>query len=103
MTQISFERSGGFMGRKVSLQLSLEELPASQSETLQRLLDEADFFNLPENLITSPLPDEFVYTITVEAGTRKRTIRVSDTSASESLRPLLEELSRRARSGRVNK
>jgi len=91
------------MGRKVSINLDLDELPARQSRTLQRLLDEADFFNLPENLISKSLPDGFRYTITVEEETVIRTVQLSDTTAPEALRPLLEDLSRRVRSKKATK
>jgi hypothetical protein len=103
MTQITFERTGGFMGRKVRFNLNLDELPANQSRTLQRLLDESDFFNLPENLISQPMPDAFTYTITVEEKMVIRTVRLSDTTATDALRPLLDNLSRRARSAQVRK
>jgi hypothetical protein len=103
MKKIIFERSGGFMGRKISIDLDLDKLPASQSRKLQRLLDEADFFNLPENLISNSLPDGFSYTITVEEETEIRTIQLSDTTAPEAVRPLLENLSRWARSKKPTK
>jgi hypothetical protein len=99
MTQIAFERTGGLLGRKVHLSLDLDKLPADQSRELQQLIDGADFFSLPKNLMTQPLPDEFIYTITVEVANRRQTVRLSDTSAPEALRPLLANLSRRARSG----
>ncbi len=52
--RISYERSGGLMGRKVNFSLDLDELPRDQAEILQQLLKKADFFNLPENLISRP-------------------------------------------------
>jgi hypothetical protein len=103
MTQITFDRTGGFMGRKVSFSLNLDDLPTRQSKTLQRLLDQADFFNLPENLIAHPRPDEFTYSITVEGAVQRRTVRLSDSTATDALRPLLDNLSKRARSARVQK
>jgi hypothetical protein len=99
MTQITFERTGGLLGRKVHLSLDLDKMPADQSRELQQLINEADFFSLPENLITRPLPDEFIYTISINAAAKRQTVRLSDTSAPEALRPLLADLSRRARSG----
>jgi hypothetical protein len=98
MTRIIFERTGGFMGRKISFSLNLNKLPADQSETLKELLDQADFFNLPEDLTTTALPDEFTYTITVEARALRRSVRLSDTTATDGLRPLLDNLAQRARS-----
>ena len=95
--QIIFERSGDIMGLKSSLTLDLDELPLDQVETLHRLLDEAHFFTLTENPPTRSNPDGFQYMITVESETAKHTIHTSDTSAPEELRPLLQELSQRAR------
>lgn len=100
MTKIYFERSGGFMGRTVSLELDLKDLPDDQAKVLEELLDEANFFELPENLTEKPVPDSFTYTITVNAGfMKKHSVHVGDASAPDDLRPLLEELSRRARQG----
>ena len=98
--RISYERSGGFMGRKLNFSVDLDELPKDQAETLNRLLQQADFFNLPEDLISRPVPDEFTYSITVETATQSHKVRVSDTSMTDPLRPLFDELSRRARSGK---
>ena len=97
MTDIMFERTGGFMGRKVSLKLDLDDLPHDQAKNLKHLLEGADFFSLPENLITRPVPDEFTYIITVEDDDHRKTIRVSDTTAPDALRPLIAELSQHAR------
>jgi hypothetical protein len=96
MTKIEFERTGGFMGRKVSLSISLDDLPPDQARVLSLLLDESDFFNLPENPIQPAVPDSFHYTIKVKKGLRRRTIHTSDTTAPEKLRPLLIDLSARA-------
>ena len=98
--RIIFERTGGFMGLKSSLTIDLDDLPLDQAATLRRLLDEAHFFTLTENPPTRPNPDGFQYTITVESETAKHTIHTNDTSAPEELRPLLQELSKRARSQR---
>ncbi len=97
MTKIEFERTGGLMGRKVSLTLNLEDLPPDQARTLKLLLDEADFFNFPASPEKSPAPDSFTYTITVTTDTHKYTIRTGDTTAPDKLRPLLTDLSARAR------
>jgi hypothetical protein len=98
--KIIFERSGGIMGLKSSLSIDLDELPLDQTETLKRLVEEAHFFTLTENSLTRPNPDGFQYTITIETDTAKRTVHTSDTTAPDELRPLLQELSQRARSQR---
>ena len=98
--RIIFERSGGIMGSKSSLTINLDDLPPDQTETLHRLLDDANFFTLTENPPTRPNPDGFQYTITVETDTVKHTVHTSETSAPDELRPLLQELSQRTRSQR---
>jgi emfourin len=97
MTRILFERSGGFMGRTTNLVLNLEDLPEQEARELRRLVEQADFFHLDEDLAPSPARDDYSYRITVETDEGERTIRVRDASAPEGLRPLLQELSRRAR------
>lgn len=98
--KIIFERSGGIMGSKTNLSVKLDELPPDQAETLRKLLSDADFFSLSENPPARPSPDAFYYTITVETDTIQHTVHTSDTTAPEELRPLLQELSQRARSQR---
>jgi hypothetical protein len=95
--RIIFERTGGLMGRKISLTIDLNELPPDQAETLRRLLDNADFFKLSENPPIHPALDSFQYIITVETDKATHTIHTSDTTAPEGLHPLLQELSQRAR------
>ena len=97
MTKIYYERTGGFMGRKVSVTIDLDDLPEDQAELLDDLLDEADFFELPADLTKPSMPDSFTYNITISSEKGQHSVRVSDTTAPDDLRPLLEELSRQAR------
>jgi hypothetical protein len=97
MTKILFERTGGFMGRKVSVTINMDDLPKEQAEMLTEFLDESDFFKLPADLTKPAVPDSFTYNITV---VKEHSVRVSDTTAPEELRPLLEELSKQARTKR---
>ena len=85
------------MGRKVSLEINLEDLSEDQVKQLDELLDEADFFELPEDLTSQDTPDGFTYKITVESRKGKHGVRCGDTSMPEYLRPLVDELSKRAR------
>lgn len=97
MAKIFFERTGGFMGRKVSATIDLEELPDEQANMLTELLESANFFELPANLTQPAMPDAFVYNVTFSDETKQHSVRVGDASAPNELRPLLDELSRRAR------
>jgi len=97
MTKIFFERSGGFMGRKVTATIDLDNLPGDLADSLEEMLDKADFFDLPADLTKPPMPDAFTYTITVTTPVRRHTVRVNDATAPEDLRPLLDELHKQAR------
>ncbi len=101
--RIIFERSGGIMGSKSSLTINLDELPSAQAGTLRLLLDESHFLTLPENPTTPSTPDGFQYTITLETNTVTHTVHTSDAAAPDELRPLLQELSKIARSQRKPK
>jgi hypothetical protein len=93
MTTITFKRAGGFVGPGMKFELDLNNVPASDMRKIIRLIKKADFFNLPENLIKKFMPDEYQYTITVDAGILSRTVRTNDTTMPEALRPLVDELS----------
>ena len=93
MTIIKFERSGGVLGQNIDLDLDLNTLPATESRRLMDLVQQCDFFNLPQDLVAKTTPDEFHYVITVNAGKTRHVVRTSDTGAPESLRLLLGELS----------
>jgi hypothetical protein len=98
--RIIYERSGGFMGLKSGLTIDLNNLPSAEAEILRGLVAGANFFALPENSSTRSTADGFQYAITVETETVKHTVRTSDGTLPEELRPLLHELSQRARSQR---
>lgn len=93
MTTIAFKRCGGFVGTGLRSQFSLDELPGSAADALRRLIEQAEFFSIPENLIVRFNPDEYQYTITVEDGWMSHTVRTNDTTMPAALRPLVEELS----------
>ncbi len=98
MTTITFERNGGVTGDPIKFHIDLNSLPANESQALLQLVQNAEFFQFPEKT-TSPSParDEFEYTIIVEAGASARhVVHTSDTTAPESLRPLIDELSKLA-------
>jgi len=97
VTKINFKRTGGILGREIDTDIDLNKIPEDESQEVMRLLTESNFFKIPQNLIAQAVHDEFEYTITVEAGNTHHTIHTSDSTAPESLRPLLERLSALAR------
>lgn len=92
MAKITFKRSGGFIGRGMRFELNLNNLPISTVRNITRLVEEAQFFDLPENLIKNFKPDEYQYTITVDAGITYHTVYTNDSTMPNSLRPLVKEL-----------
>ncbi|MCI0551673.1 MAG: hypothetical protein L0287_12015 [Anaerolineae bacterium] len=96
--RIKFERTGGFAGMRIAADIEPDELSDEQTQALLDVLDALDFPELPENLMTdSSMPDEFTYTITVEAEDWKHTVVTGDSYAPEKMQELLQMLNRIAR------
>ena len=93
MTTITFKRCGGFVGKGMRFELRLDELPKENARAWLRLIEQSGFFSVPENLIVKFKPDEYQYTITIDAGVIYHTVRTNDSTMPASLRPLVEELS----------
>lgn len=89
------------MGRKISLSLNLNEIPAEQAATLRTLIEEANFLTIED-----PPPDaesardQFIYMVAIETDKIHHIIHTTDTSMPATLRPLIENLSSLAHSGR---
>ena len=92
MTRIFYRRSGGVLGNEIQFEQELESLSEEDEQHLMLLIREADFFNLPENLVVHPSADEFQYHVTIEDQDRSHTVRVSDSTMEKSLLPLIKEL-----------
>lgn len=103
-TRIKFERTGGFAGIRFAADLEFDEMPKDQAHAILELLDELDFDELPEQLLgKSPVPDSFMYTITLVTEKREHTVVTSDSTAPEKMRPLLEQLTQIAKQQARNK
>ena len=92
MTTITFERSGGVVGNDLHLDLDLDTLPEDEAQHLMKLIDEADFFSIPEQTTGQFTPDEFKYTIVVNTDQANHTVHTSDSSIPKQLLPLAKEL-----------
>lgn len=100
VVKITFERSGGFAGITRTFETSTDELAAEDAAQLRRLIDEAGFFDLPEEIAgDGTVADAFHYVIVIEAGDRVATVRTGDAGAPEALVPLLDWLNQAARTG----
>ena len=85
----------------MSVRLVLEggDLAAGERETLERLIAEARFFELPARLVTARA-DAFQYDLVIEAGGRRHEVRVNDPAVPVELKPLLARLTELARERR---
>jgi len=95
MTLITFERSGGYAGNEIDFDLKLESLPDNEAKRLQKMIDDADFFNLPTNIEQTAAPDQFLYRVTVDDGQKYHTVRCTEASMPKSLLPLVREMTMR--------
>lgn len=96
--RIKFERTGGFANMRIAADLDVRDLSDEQAVTLKELLDELDFPELPAILTSSePIPDEFTYTITVEAEKWQHTVITGDAPEDEKMQELLGLLNGLAR------
>lgn len=94
---IKFERTGGFAGMRIAADIEPRDLSEDQARTLLELLDDMDFNELPEKLMSNSGADQFTYAITVETTKWEHTVVTGDTAAPEKMQELLELLNQLAR------
>ncbi len=85
------------MGQEMAVDFDLNEMPNNIAQRLHNLINASDFFEIPVYNEVNARPDEYEYSITVVAANSIHTIRTTDTSMPESLRPLVEELTELAK------
>jgi hypothetical protein len=91
--RIDFERTGGFMGRRIAGSLDTKALPMEEAMDILDMIDDASFFTLPEAVTEETgAADQFQYRLTVDYAGRQHTVETTDTGAPDSLRPLLSRL-----------
>ena len=97
--RITFLRTGGFAGMRLSSTVDTQALPAEDARLLEALVETAGFFKLPASI---PAPaggaDRFQYHIAVEAPAGQHAVDVSETALPNELKPLVERLMALARS-----
>jgi len=91
--RIRFERTGGFAGIRLAADISVNELPEDEKKEIIELLDNTDFDELPEKVAGQvPVPDEFVYSISVEAEQKEYKVLAGESALPNDLEPLLKIL-----------
>ena len=94
--KVIFEQSGGLAGLRQHLDIDTEELKSFDAVVLLMLIDEVDFFALPERIIsTRPQPDRFRYSITVSTNEGSHTVSVSEEAMPAGLEKLVRWLTER--------
>ena len=91
--KIKFERTGGFAGIRLAADIDVNNLPEDQKREILDLLDDMGFEELPEKISGKmPIPDEFVYSIVVEAEKREYKVMAGESALPDDTKPLLEIL-----------
>jgi hypothetical protein len=96
--KIDFLRTGGFAGMNLATSVDLDTLPVEEADVLQKLVDESDFFHIPEPSKIPGRTDGFQYTITIQREGENRSLQIGESTIPEGLLPLLNNLALRARS-----
>jgi hypothetical protein len=91
-TVVRFKRDGGFIPIPLSVEIDTASLPATEARQVEQLVEEANFFKLPATSMPRRGADRFEYSITVEKGDKRHTVRTADGAVPEDLQPLLDYL-----------
>ena len=91
---IHFERSGGFAGMTMNVDIDTHALSDTEREALMTHLSNSEFFALPAAIVDASTTgaDRYNYRITLESSDRTHTVECTDGSAPASLTPLLDWL-----------
>jgi hypothetical protein len=99
--QIEFERSGGFTAIPLRLKLDTSSLEPGVQKTLESLVHQAKFFELPARL---PTPgggaDHFQYKLSIQDNQRQNTVETGESSVPPDMQPLIQQLVMQARTSR---
>ena len=91
--RITFERTGGYAGRKIQGIVESSSLSKRQANRLCELLDKSSFFHLPEKLTSETGgADRFYYKITIESEIGIHTVEAAEAAIPPHLRTLLDWL-----------
>jgi hypothetical protein len=81
--RVHYNRSGGIAGDRRSLELDTASLVPADVAELQRLVAEADFWNLPEEIDNGvPYDDGYEYQVSISEGNRSHTVSSYDGEGS---------------------
>jgi hypothetical protein len=88
---VELKRTGGFAGLATRKAIDSNALQQEDAKTLQKLIDGAQFFQLPVAIPASgPGADRFHYKLTVDSEGRSHTVDVDEAAASPALKSLIQ-------------
>jgi hypothetical protein len=101
--RVEFHRSGGLAGIPLAATADADELAAEHAVELRRLLTAEEAPTLPEHTASpSRGADRFQYDLSIDDGQRHRAFNWDETAVPDSVRPLLDTLTRLSRPAPVN-
>jgi len=101
--RIHFQRTGGFAGLRLATTIDVDDLPKDDAKRIYSLIDDIDFFDLPEELHSKDgMPDQYQYEITIETSKGKHSVSMGEPRGEkmEEFIGLLSKLMRRKPKGR---
>ncbi|GAF01752.1 protealysin inhibitor emfourin [Saccharicrinis fermentans] len=88
---ISYERSGGFMGQTISCEVNSDELPHDLRNHLSEWLQHTPSTNLEQTPASDPYPDHFKYVLKIN-GHNMQEFTFSESDLPKKLIPLFNFL-----------
>jgi hypothetical protein len=100
--RVQFQSEGGvafFPGLQKPISIDVDALSASDADRLRQLVRAANFFDLPAHIGTAPrgAADMRTYTLTIEDGGQRHTVRVTEPITDDTLQALVGALQRQVR------
>jgi hypothetical protein len=99
--RVEFKTDGGFVylpGQGEPVTIDTDDLPAEEADELKRLLEAADFFDLPETSEPPPGAADYLrYTISVTSPEHSHTVHLTDPIEDPDVQALVEYLEAKAR------
>jgi Emfourin len=94
--KIKFRQTGGFAGLSKSIEMEQKSLSKEETATLKSLIEQADYFELPESTPQSAADME-QYLINIEMNGKTREIFVGRKNMPKNLKPLVKHLAKKAK------
>jgi hypothetical protein len=100
--RVQFQTEGGIAyipGLQKPITIDVDALPEADASRLRQLVSAVSFFDLPTRIGSPPrgAADMRQYTITIEDGGRRHTMRVAEPVSDPSLQELIDTLRTQAR------